>query len=51
MIADWPISMSEFELDCDLVLLALGFLGPENDTIVVQLGCARSGAPAPGAAH
>jgi hypothetical protein len=31
---------SEFELDCDLVLLALGFLGPESDTIVRQLGCA-----------
>jgi glutamate synthase (NADPH) small chain len=31
---------SEFELDCDLVLLALGFLGPESDTIVGQLGCA-----------
>ena len=23
---------SEFELDCDLVLLALGFLGPESET-------------------
>jgi glutamate synthase (NADPH/NADH) small chain len=30
---------SEFELDCDLVLLALGFLGPESETIVAQLGC------------
>jgi len=30
---------SEFELDCDLVLLALGFLGPQTDTIVSQLGC------------
>jgi glutamate synthase (NADPH/NADH) small chain len=35
-----PIPGSEFELDCDLVLLALGFLGPESDTIVGQLGCA-----------
>jgi len=34
------IAGSEFELDCDLVLLALGFLGPESDTIVGQLGCA-----------
>jgi glutamate synthase (NADPH) small chain len=34
-----PIAGSEFELDCELVLLALGFLGPENDTIVAQLGC------------
>src|SRR5207248_11687731 len=29
---------SEFELDCDLVLLALGFLGPEPDGIVGELG-------------
>ena len=29
---------SEFELDCDLVLLALGFLGPEPDGIVTELG-------------
>jgi glutamate synthase (NADPH/NADH) small chain len=30
---------SEFEIPCELVLLALGFLGPETDTIVSQLGC------------
>jgi glutamate synthase (NADPH/NADH) small chain len=30
---------SEFELDCDLVLLALGFLGPETDSVIAQLGC------------
>jgi glutamate synthase (NADPH) small chain len=29
---------SEFELDCDLVLLALGFLGPEPEGIVGELG-------------
>ena len=29
---------SEFTLDCDLVLLALGFLGPEPDTMIAQLG-------------
>jgi len=29
---------SEFELECDLVLLALGFLGPETDSVVGQLG-------------
>jgi glutamate synthase (NADPH/NADH) small chain len=29
---------SDFELDCDLVLLALGFLGPEPDGIIAQLG-------------
>src|SRR6266851_4917389 len=28
---------SEFELECDLVLLALGFLGPEPDTMIAQL--------------
>jgi glutamate synthase (NADPH/NADH) small chain len=33
------IAGSEFAIDCDLVLLALGFLGPETDTIVGQLGC------------
>ena len=32
------IAGSEFELDCDLVLLALGFLGPEPDGIISQLG-------------
>ncbi|HKN08234.1 MAG TPA: glutamate synthase subunit beta, partial [Pseudomonadota bacterium] len=32
------IAGSEFEIECDLVLLALGFLGPESDTIVSQLG-------------
>jgi len=30
---------SEFEIPCELVLLALGFLGPETDTVVSQLGC------------
>jgi glutamate synthase (NADPH/NADH) small chain len=30
---------SEFDLDCELVLLALGFLGPEADTVIAQLGC------------
>jgi glutamate synthase (NADPH) small chain len=29
---------SDFELDCDLVLLALGFLGPEPDGIISQFG-------------
>jgi glutamate synthase (NADPH/NADH) small chain len=33
------ITGSEFEIPCELVLLALGFLGPETDTIVSQLGC------------
>jgi len=30
---------SEFEIPCELVLLALGFLGPESDTAIAQLGC------------
>ncbi|HKD66388.1 MAG TPA: glutamate synthase subunit beta [Candidatus Binataceae bacterium] len=29
---------SEFVLECDLVLLALGFLGPEPESVVAQLG-------------
>ena len=29
---------SEFELDCDLVLLALGFLGPEQPGLLTELG-------------
>ncbi|MBI2890859.1 MAG: glutamate synthase subunit beta [Nitrospirae bacterium] len=29
---------SEFEMDADLVLLALGFLGPEKNTLLKQLG-------------
>ena len=32
------IPNSEFEIDCDLALLALGFLGPEPDGIISQLG-------------
>ncbi|HEY7090836.1 MAG TPA: glutamate synthase subunit beta, partial [Tepidisphaeraceae bacterium] len=32
------VAGSEFELDCDLCLLALGFLGPEQDGPVGQLG-------------
>jgi glutamate synthase (NADPH/NADH) small chain len=32
------IAGSEFELECDLALLALGFLGPEPDGIVAELG-------------
>ncbi len=29
---------SEFEIECDLVFLAMGFLGPEKDGIIAQLG-------------
>ncbi len=32
------IEGSEFELDCDLVLLALGFLGPEKQGMLTDLG-------------
>jgi len=32
------VSGSDFELDCDLVLLAMGFLGPEKPGMIEQLG-------------
>jgi glutamate synthase (NADPH/NADH) small chain len=32
------ISGTDFEIECDLVLLALGFLGPEPEGIVTELG-------------
>jgi glutamate synthase (NADPH/NADH) small chain len=32
------IAGSEFELEVDLVLLAMGFLGPEKDGMLAQLG-------------
>ena len=32
------VAGSEFYIDCELVLLALGFLGPEPDTMIAQLG-------------
>src|SRR5229473_1131339 len=32
------IPRSDFEIECDLVLLALGFLGPEPEGIVSELG-------------
>jgi glutamate synthase (NADPH/NADH) small chain len=35
-----PITGSEFTLDVDLVLLAMGFLGPVRDGMVEQLGLA-----------
>jgi glutamate synthase (NADPH/NADH) small chain len=31
---------TEFEMDVDLVFLAMGFLGPERNTMVAQLGVA-----------
>lgn len=33
-----PIAESEFYLDCDLVLLAMGFTGPVRDGLLSQLG-------------
>jgi glutamate synthase (NADPH/NADH) small chain len=33
-----PIEGSEFELPCDLVFLAMGFVGPERGGLVEQLG-------------
>ncbi|HYB91494.1 MAG TPA: glutamate synthase subunit beta [Candidatus Binataceae bacterium] len=32
------IPASDFELECDLVLLALGFLGPDPEGIITELG-------------
>src|SRR5262249_15992970 len=37
------IAGSDFEIECDLVLLALGFLGPEPEGIVSQLGVKLDG--------
>ena len=33
-----PVPGSEFTLRCDLVLLAMGFLGPERPGLLEQLG-------------
>jgi glutamate synthase (NADPH/NADH) small chain len=33
-----PVEGSEFELQCDLVFLAMGFVGPEQGGILDQLG-------------
>ena len=33
-----PIRGTEFTLDCDLVLLAMGFLGPERSGMLAELG-------------
>ena len=33
-----PVAGSEFEMDADLVLLAMGFLGPERGPLVNELG-------------
>jgi glutamate synthase (NADPH/NADH) small chain len=33
-----PIAGSEFYLECDLVLLAMGFTGPTRDGLLTQLG-------------
>jgi glutamate synthase (NADPH) small chain len=35
-----PVAGSEFELPCELVLLAMGFLGAEPDGVVADLGLA-----------
>jgi glutamate synthase (NADPH) small chain len=34
-----PVAGTEREIEADLVLLAMGFTGPETDTVVSQLGC------------
>ena len=33
-----PVPGSDFDLDADLVLLAMGFLGPERQGLLEQLG-------------
>ncbi|MFQ5829495.1 MAG: FAD-dependent oxidoreductase, partial [Candidatus Methylomirabilia bacterium] len=33
-----PIPGTEFEMEAELVLLAMGFLGPERDGVLSQLG-------------
>ena len=38
-----PIAGSEFEMDADLVLLAMGFLGPVKNGMLDQLGVALDG--------
>ena len=38
-----PIAGSEFTLDFDLVLLAMGFLGPVRNGMIEQLGVALEG--------
>ncbi len=38
-----PIAGSEFTLDCDLVLLAMGFLGPVRNGMIEQLGLELDG--------
>ncbi len=38
-----PIAGSEIELACELVLLAMGFLGPERDTVIGELGLDMDG--------
>ena len=35
-----PVPGSEFELPCELVLLAMGFVGPERHGVVAELGLA-----------
>lgn len=34
---------SEFEIECDLVFLAMGFVGPEKDGVLAQLGIETDG--------
>jgi glutamate synthase (NADPH/NADH) small chain len=34
-----PVAESEMDLPADLVLLALGFTGPEHNSVVKDLGC------------
>ena len=38
-----PVDGSEFELPCELVLLAMGFVGTERQGVVGELGVALNG--------
>ncbi len=38
-----PVAGPALELECQLVLLALGFAGPERTGVVAELGCALDG--------
>jgi glutamate synthase (NADPH/NADH) small chain len=38
-----PIPGTEFELECELVLLAMGFVGTERNAVVAELGIAVNG--------
>jgi glutamate synthase (NADPH/NADH) small chain len=38
-----PVPGSDFEIECDLVLLAMGFVGTERNSVVAELGITLNG--------